>query len=270
MPSRARSLTVVESRASEREASRAAAPLAPTSLTSIVTCVATPRTPEHRCRPARSAGATSLDRAQGGPAPISLPSRHSSPVSCGHLSFERAPSPLSRRPGRPACPRRQEGGPLDVNQDDWRLRLLPHLVCLSLEPAGDRFPGVPERFIFGFALRHASRKCGALGDDEAIFTGSQNNSELHDAPPRSQSYCESGLYLWRRCQRVFLSILRCLCLLIFLRRFLTTEPMKPPDRTRNREQGLFSSRLFRVPCFLLLDSYSGSNFRSAISDVTLS
>src|SRR5437870_1889462 len=57
-------------------------------------------------------------------------------------------------------------------------------------------------------------------------------------------------YLWRRCQRVFLSILRCLCLLIFFRRFLTTEPMKPPDRTRNREQGLSFEPLVPRSLFL--------------------
>src|SRR5216117_3175263 len=67
--------------------------------------------------------------------------------------------------------------------------------------------------------------------------------------PQRKEYLANG-YLWRRCQRVFLSILRCLCLLIFFRRFLTTEPMKPPDRTRNREQGLVSEPLVPRSSFL--------------------
>src|SRR3990172_8475280 len=49
----------------------------------------------------------------------------------------------------------------------------------------------------------------------------------------------AGGYLWRRCQRVFFSILRCLCLLIFFLRFLTTEPMKPPDTEWNKATALF-------------------------------
>src|SRR5436309_819958 len=54
-------------------------------------------------------------------------------------------------------------------------------------------------------------------------------------------------YLWRRCQRVFLSILRCLCLLIFFRRFLTTEPMKPPDKEIDCKRNYSSSLLFPCP-----------------------
>src|SRR3972149_6007447 len=50
----------------------------------------------------------------------------------------------------------------------------------------------------------------------------------HIRPARRPGRPAGRRYLCRRCQRVFLSALRCLCLLIFLRRFLMTEPICPP------------------------------------------
>src|SRR3990170_2479970 len=50
----------------------------------------------------------------------------------------------------------------------------------------------------------------------------------HIRPARRAGRPAGRRYLCRRCQRVFLSALRCLCLLIFLRRFLMTEPICPP------------------------------------------
>src|SRR3990170_4465671 len=50
----------------------------------------------------------------------------------------------------------------------------------------------------------------------------------HIRPARRPGRLIGRRYLWRRCQRVFFSALRCLCLLIFLRRFLMTEPICPP------------------------------------------
>src|SRR5437867_990957 len=95
-----------------------------------------------------------------------------------------------------------------------------------------------------FGERARGRAGGsALGSDFAYF-------DCHATCPAARVLVWRTAYLWRRCQRVFLSILRCLCLLIFFRRFLTTEPMKPPDRTRNREQGLVSEPLVPRSSFL--------------------
>ena len=121
------------------------------------------------------------------------------------------------------CPRvgdRFEGAALvpDVALD--RLDQVRDQVVAALELDVDLRPG--------FLGAISERDEAVVGEDEPK---DDEDDDSKDDPPAHQEAILRVAYAWaRRAQRVFFSIFLCLCLRIFLRRFLITEPNPTPRR----------------------------------------